>query len=268
MFGGIIAEVAPESLAARAGLQPGDELVFINGHPLRDVIDVQFYAADERLTLEAWRGGETLIFEIERLYGEPLGLSFPDLTFDGVRRCDNRCEFCFVTQMPPGQRSPLYVKDDDYRYSFLTGSYVTLTNVDEADWVRISEQNLSPLYVSIHATDPDLRRRILRNPDAPNVIEQLHRLAALDVRVHTQIVVVPGVNDGPHIDRSIRDLAEMYPAVQSVSVVPVGLTRLHRGNGRLHTDAEARLVFKQGTAWQMRLRERLGVCFAHLSDVW
>jgi putative radical SAM enzyme (TIGR03279 family) len=268
MFGGIVAEVAPNSLAARAGLQPGDELVFINGHPLRDVIDVQFYSADERLTLETWRGGDTLIVEIERLYGEPLGLSFPEPTFDGVRRCDNRCEFCFVMQMPPGMRSPLYVKDDDYRYSFLTGSYVTLTNLDEADWARIAEQDLSPLYVSIHATDPDLRRRILRSPDAPDVMEQLHRLAALDIQVHTQIVVVPGVNDGPHIDRSIGDLTELYPAVQSVSVVPVGLTRLHRGDCRLHTDAEVRLILKQATAWQTRLRGKLGVGFVYLSDEW
>ena len=217
MSGGIVTAVAPDSLAARAGLQPGDELLFINGHALRDVIDVQFYSADERLTLEAKRDGETLIIELERLYGESLGLDFAEITFDGVRLCDNRCEFCFVTQMPPLLRSSLYVKDDDYRHSFLTGSYVTLTNLDEADWARIKRQSLSPLYVSVHATDLDLRRRVLRNHDAPDVLAQLRRLAGLGVEVHAQIVVTPSLNDGPHIDRSIGDLAELYPSVRSVS---------------------------------------------------
>jgi putative radical SAM enzyme (TIGR03279 family) len=264
----LISGVAPGSLAERAGLRSGDELVAINGHALRDVIDVQFYAAEEHLVLEVQRGEETFAVETERRYDEPLGLDFAELTFDGIRRCDNRCEFCFVAQMPPKLRTALYVKDDDYRLSFLTGSYVTLTNLGEDDWARIDEQHLSPLYVSVHATDLDLRRRALRNPKAPDVISQLRHLAELDVEVHTQIVLTPGLNDGPHLDASIGDLAELYPAVLSVSVVPVGLTRFHRGKCRVHTDAEMRLVFKQVTAWQARLRERLGVNFAYLSDEW
>jgi putative radical SAM enzyme (TIGR03279 family) len=170
--------------------------------------------------------------------------------------------------MPPNLRPSLYVKDDDYRLSFLTGSYVTLTNLTEADWARIDEQRLSPLYVSVHATDLDLRRRVLRNPAAPDVMEQLRRLAALDIEVHTQIVVTPGLNDGPHLDRSIGDLSGLYPLTRSVSVVPVGLTRFHRSGCRVHTEAEMRLVFKQVVAWQARLRERLGVSFAYLSDEW
>jgi putative radical SAM enzyme (TIGR03279 family) len=266
--GGLISSVAPGSLAERAGLRSGDELLAINGHALRDVIDVQFYAAEERLALAVQRGGETFAVETERRYDEPLGLDFAELTFDGIRRCDNRCEFCFVTQMPPQLRTALYVKDDDYRLSFLTGSYITLTNLDEGDWARIDEQHLSPLYVSVHATDLDLRRRVLRNPEAPDVMSQLRRLAELDVEVHTQIVVTPGFNDGPHLDTSIGDLAELYPAVLSLSVVPVGLTRFHRGKCRVHADAEMRLVFKQVTAWQAQLRERLGVNFAYLSDEW
>ena len=268
MPGGLISGVAPGSLAERAGLRSGDELVAINGHALRDVIDVQFYAAEEHLALEVQRGEEAFAVEAQRRYGEPLGLDFAELTFDGIRRCDNRCEFCFVAQMPPQLRTALYVKDDDYRLSFLTGSYVTLTNLDEDDWARIDAQHLSPLYVSVHATDLDLRRRALRNPKAPDVISQLRRLAELDVEVHTQIVLTPGLNDGPHLDISIGDLAELYSAVLSVSVVPVGLTRFHRGKCRVHTDAEMRLVFKQVTAWQARLRERLGVNFAYLSDEW
>jgi putative radical SAM enzyme (TIGR03279 family) len=265
---GELISVAPGSLAERAGLQAGDKLLVINGHILRDVIDVQFYAAEDRLALEVRRGEETFTVEAERRYGEPLGLDFAELTFDGIRHCDNRCEFCFVAQMPPRLRTSLYVKDDDYRLSFLTGSYVTLTNLDEDDWARIDEQHLSPLYVSVHATDLDLRRRVLRNPAAPDVIFQLRRLAELDVEVHTQIVVTPGLNDGPHLDRSIGDLADLSPAVLSVSVVPVGLTRFHRGRCRVHADAEMRLVFKQVTAWRARLRERLGVNFAYLSDEW
>jgi putative radical SAM enzyme (TIGR03279 family) len=266
--GGEIATVAPGSLAARVGLRPGDVLLSINGRSLRDIIDVQFYAAEERLTFEVRRGGEVLTFEAERRYDEPLGLDFADLTFDGIRRCDNRCEFCFVAQMPPKFRESLYVKDDDYRLSFLTGSYVTLTNLNEADWARIGEQHLSPLYVSVHATDLGLRRRVLHNPTAPDVMVQLRRLADLDIEVHTQVVVTPGLNDGPHLDRSIGDLAELHPVVQSVSVVPVGLTRFHRGGCRVYTDAEMRFVFKQVTAWQARLRRRLGVNFAYLSDEW
>jgi putative radical SAM enzyme (TIGR03279 family) len=284
--GGVIAAVAPGSLAARVGLRPGDMLLTINGHPLRDVIDVQFYGAEEQLTFEARREGQALTIEAGRRYDDLLGLDFADLTFDGIRRCNNRCEFCFVDQMPSpvkqakaakqtpsasqslDLRSSLYVKDDDYRLSFLTGSYITLTNLTEADWARIEEQHLSPLYVSVHATDLDLRRRVLRNPNAPDVMEQLRRLAGLDVEVHAQIVVTPGLNDGPYLDRSIGDLAKLYPAVLSVSVVPVGLTRFHRGGCRVHTEAEMRLVYKQITAWQARLRERLGVNFAYLSDEW
>jgi putative radical SAM enzyme (TIGR03279 family) len=268
MPAGLIATVGPGSLADRVGLQPGDELLAINGRELRDAIDVRFYSAEERLGLRARRGGREFAVEAERRYDEPLGLDFAHPTFDGLRRCNNGCEFCFVVQMAPDLRRPLYVKDDDYRYSFLFGNYVTLTNLDEADWDRIGEQCLSPLYVSVHATDGDLRRRILRNPAAPDVMAQLRRLAELGIEVHTQIVVVPGLNDGPHLDRSVGDLAGLYPAVRSASAVPVGLTRYHRGGCRVHTDAEVRAVFEQVSGWQRRLRERLGVSFVYLSDEW
>lgn len=269
MPAGLIAAVTPGSLAERVGLRPGDELLSINGHRLRDVVDVQFYSAEERLTLQARRGGQEFAAEAERRYNESLGLEFAEPTFDGIRRCNSRCEFCFVTQMPAtGLRRSLYIKDDDYRYSFLSGSYVTLTNLDETDWARIGQQHLSPLYVSVHATDPDLRRRILRNPTAPDVMAQLRRLADLGIEVHTQVVVIPGLNDGPHLDRSIGDLSDLYPAVRSVSVVPVGLTKFHRGGCRAHTAEEMRVVFEQVTGWHARLCGRLGVWFAYLSDEW
>ena len=265
---GKISAVNPNGLAERVGLRAGDELLSINGHPVRDVIDVQFYSAEECLTLLMRRDGREFTVKAERRYDEPLGLEFAHPTFDGIRRCNNRCEFCFVAQMPPGLRPSLCIRDDDYRYSFLFGNYITLTNLNEDDWERIGEQHLSPLYVSVHATDLALRRRILRNPAAPDIIAQLRRLADLGIEVHTQIVVLPGLNDGPHLERAIGDLARLYPAVRSLSVVPVGLTKYHRGGCRVHTDAGMRAVLEQVTTWQTRLRERLGVNFAYLSDEW
>jgi putative radical SAM enzyme (TIGR03279 family) len=268
MSAGLIAAVVPGSLAERVGLQPGDELLSANGHLLRDVIDVRFYSAEEYLALRVRRDEDEFAVETERWYGESLGLEFAHPTFDGIRRCDNRCEFCFVAQMPPGLRSSLYVKDDDYRHSFLFGSYITLTNLDEADWERIGEQHLSPLYVSVHATDPNLRRRILSNPAAPGVMAQLRCLADLGIVVHTQIVVTPGLNDGPHLDRSISDLADLYPAVHSISIVPVGVTKYHRGDCRVLTLEEMRTIFEQVTDWQTVLHGYLGVNLVYLSDEW
>jgi putative radical SAM enzyme (TIGR03279 family) len=265
---GRISAVAADSLADRLGLRPDDELLSIDGRPMRDVVDVRYYASGPLLRLRVRREGDVRLLEVERRYDEPLGLEFTEPVFDRIRRCNNRCEFCFVTQMPRGLRPSLYVKDDDYRYSFLFGSYVTLSNLTEADWRRIGDQHLSPLYVSVHATEPDLRRRFLGNPDAPDVLAQLRRLVDMGIRVHTQIVVRPGVNDGSHLDRSISDLAELYPGVRSVSIVPVGLTRYHQFDCRLHTDAEMRDVVERVAIRQARLREELNVTFAYLSDEW
>jgi putative radical SAM enzyme (TIGR03279 family) len=265
---GRISAVATESLADRLGLRPSDELLSINGHLLRDVIDVRYYASEPLLRLQVRREDDVRLLEAERRYDEPLGIEFAEPVFNRIRRCNNRCEFCFVTQMPRGLRPSLYVKDDDYRYSFLFGSYITLSNLTEADWQRIDEQRLSPLYVSVHATEPDLRRHFLGNPDAPDILEQLGRLTEMGILVHTQIVVRAGVNDGSHLDRSIRDLAGLYPAIGSVSIVPVGLTQYHRFDCRLHTETEMRAVLDRVSEWQARLREELGVTFAHLSDEW
>lgn len=270
--GGIVSGVAPGSLAERLGLQPGDELLAINDHPLRDVIDVQFYGADDALELVVRRAGEgkARLLRAVRVYGEPLGLDFENSTFDvDIRRCRNNCKFCFLAQNPRGLRQSLYVKDDDYRYSFLDGNFVTLTNLNDEDWARLGQQRLSPLYVSVHATEPELRRRLLQRPDAPDVLVQLRRLHALGIEVHTQLVLVPGLNDGPHLARSLSDLAALaFEPVQSVGVVPVGLTRYHRGPFRVYRPDEMAGVLAQVEEWQAHFWREHGAGWVYLSDEW
>jgi len=265
---GVVEAVADQSLAERLGIQAGDKLLAVNGQSVRDVIDVRFYAAEPEVRLRVRRSGKTLEAVGERRYNEALGLTFEEPIFDHIRRCNNRCEFCFVAQMPRGLRPSLYVRDDDYRLSFLTGSYVTLTNLSEKDWERIEEQHLSPLHVSVHATEPELRRRFLGNADAPDVVEQLRRLATMGITVHTQIVVRPGLNDGDHLERSVADLAELYPAVCSVSVVPLGLTRYHRFDCRVPTVAEMKDVVELVERKRSELRKDFGPAVAYLSDEW
>jgi putative radical SAM enzyme (TIGR03279 family) len=268
--GGIIASVEPGSVADHAGLEPGDELLSINDHRLRDIIDVQFYGAEE--TLEFWvaRGSKRWRIQAERAYDQDLGLAFTNPTFDiDIRRCRNSCEFCFVKQNAPGMRRSLYIKDDDYRYSFLFGNFVTLTNLTSDDWARLEEQRLSPLYVSVHATGLELRRRFLGSRDAPDVLEQLRRLAELDLEVHTQVVLVPGLNDGVHLQRTLDDLASLYlQPVASVGIVPIGLTRYHPGECRNYTPEESRAVLAQVDAWHMEKGSKLGGTFVYPSDEW
>jgi putative radical SAM enzyme (TIGR03279 family) len=270
-----ITDVAPRSVAARAGLRAGDVLLVLNGMPLRDVIDVQFYAAESDLEFLIERAGRQKMLHANRRYGQALGLAFETELFDGnIRACRNNCDFCFVSQMPPLKnsgtdlRAPLYVKDDDYRLSFLHGNYITLTNLDESDWERIEEQHLSPLYVSVHATEPDVRVDLMHNPRAGQIMEHLTRLADMDIEVHTQAVLVPGRNDGAHLDRTIADLASLYPAVADVTVVPVGLTRWHHPDLRPYTDVEASVVLAQTLDRQTRLRAELDIGFVYPSDEW
>jgi putative radical SAM enzyme (TIGR03279 family) len=279
MMGGIVESVEPNSLAGRLGIRPGDVLLQINGRFLRDVLDVQFYAADESLELRVWRGdpdvasGEERVYHVERAYGVPLGLDFTTPTFDGIRRCQNGCAFCFVSQMPPRAgrtrlRRSLYVRDDDYRYSVLYGSFITLTGLTPEDWQRFEEQRLSPLYVSVHATEDDLRRRLLGRESLAPILPQIDRLLGLGIEVHTQIVLLPGVNDGAHLARSMVDLAARHPGVLSVGIVPVGLTRYHRGNCRLYTAQEARAIVDQVALLQQECRTRHGISLVYLADEW
>jgi putative radical SAM enzyme (TIGR03279 family) len=266
----VISAVEPAGLGDEIVLEPGDRLVTINGHILRDVIDVQFYGAEEELALLVERHGEQWLIEAEREYGEELGLTFAHPTFDvEIRRCTNNCDFCFVKQNARGMRRSLYIKDDDYRYSFLFGNFVTLTNLTSEDWVRLEEQRLSPLYVSVHATDLELRRRFLGQESAPDVMEQLRRLAALGIEVHSQVVLVPGLNDGNLLDQTITDLTALYKEpVASVGVVPIGLTKHHRGRCRTYTQEESGMVLDQIEPWRVKNREALGCSFVYPSDEW
>jgi putative radical SAM enzyme (TIGR03279 family) len=268
--GGIITEIEPQSVGQVAGLRRGDRLLSINGHSLRDIIDVQFYAAHETLELAIDRDGSRLQVVVQRDYAQELGLSFVNPTFDvDIRRCSNNCDFCFVKQNAPGMRRSLYVKDDDYRYSFLFGNFVTLTNLTEDDWARLEEQRLSPLYVSVHATEPELRRRFLECKNAPDVIGQLRRLADLGIEVHTQVVLVPGLNDGEHLARTVAELVSLYRnPVASVGVVPVGLTKYHRGACRTYTPGECELVLDQLEQWHAESRARRDSGFVYPSDEW
>lgn len=267
---GRIDGVLPGSPAAVAGIIPGDQLVAINGKQIKDVVGYQFNQVGSQLSLSVSRGGEMLVFDLNKDEDQDLGLEFYDPTFDGIKRCNNRCPFCFIDQNAPGLRTTLDIKDDDYRYSFLYGGFITLTNFKEADWQRIDEERLTPLYVSVHATDPALRRRVLGNPRAPEIIPQLQRLADMGIQTHTQLVLVPGVNDGAVMERSIRELAELYPAVQSVSAVPVGLTRHRRKildpDLRSYTREEMKATLAHIERIQQEYRAKLGNNFVYASD--
>ena len=222
MIGLLIESVVPGSPADRAGLLAGESLLGIDGQRLRDVIDYAYLAFDDEaeLTVADNSGGQRIVL-IEPEPGEPLGLSFAT---PQPKRCGNNCVFCFVHQLPKGLRRPLYVKDEDYRLSFLQGTYVTLTNLKPSELHRIIKQRLSPLYISVHATDPALRERLLGKTGIPPIIEQLTTLSEARIQMHTQVVLCPGLNDGPALEQTISELASLYPAVQSLAVVPVGLT--------------------------------------------
>jgi len=264
--GGLISAVLAGSIADRAGLRPGDLLQAINGHALRDLIDYRYYGADEMLVLTVERDDQRHDLEIERDYGQGLGLEFAQPLFDGIRRCNNHCPFCFVRQMPKGLRPSLYILDDDYRYSFLSGSFVTLTNLSGEDWLRIGEQHLSPLFVSVHATDLGTRRRILGNPSAPDILAQLRRLGGMGIQVHGQIVVWPGVNDGAVLRRSIEDLASLWPTLLTLAIVPVGLTRYHRGEVRLLCLTGAANILDMADSFIRCFRRRFGRTWLYPSD--
>jgi putative radical SAM enzyme (TIGR03279 family) len=262
-----VESVTPGSALDRAGVRPGDRLIGIDGLVPRDVIDLQLeLPAARRITVERLDGQRTALrTDAEALDAASLTLAEP--MPGGIRECNNHCEFCFIRGLPTGLRSSLYVFDDDYRYSFVWGSFLTLTNLDETDWARIGFQRLTPLNVSVHATDPDVRRRLLSNRHAPPILPQLTRLAQMGIQVNAQVVLCAGLNDGAVLDQTIRDLAALHPSVQSLSIVPVGLTRHSRvKNIRRPTTAEAGVALEQCEQWQSVLRPKLGVAFVYASD--
>ncbi|MCX6346196.1 MAG: DUF512 domain-containing protein [Armatimonadetes bacterium] len=251
-MGGVISYIKPRSIARDLCWEIGDEIVSINGHPLQDIIDYRFYCSEEFLKVRIRRGDESAGFEIEKDLDMTLGVEFEDILFDGVRTCGANCIFCFVEQLPKGLRQPLYLKDDDYRLSFLHGNFITLANVTEDDLERIVTMRLSPLYISVHTTEQDLREKMLGRK-APDILAQIDTLAKARISLHTQIVLCPGINDGKHLDRSIRDLADRYPTVQSIAIVPAGLSA-HRGD-KTQIDSIERYysgcIIKKVKVWQL-----------------
>ena len=231
----IIKGVEAGSLAARKGIRPGDTLEAINGEAIRDVLDYRFYMTDSRLELSLRRDGAAFSVPVRKGEYDDLGLEFETYLMDRQHTCRNKCIFCFVDQLPRGLRDSLYVKDDDSRMSFLFGSYVTLTNLTEEDIRRIIKMRLSPINISVHTTDPDLRVEMLKNPQAGEAIGIMERFAREKITMNCQIVSCPGVNDGPALDKTLNDLAAMFPAVNSVSVVPVGVTKYREGLYPLQT---------------------------------
>lgn len=266
MSGLIVDRVMPGSIAEELEIEPGDRLISVNGHPLRDVIDYNYYSADDLLDLELEKAdGELWELEVEREEGEPLGLSFEAPL---PARCGNNCVFCFVHQLPKGLRGPLYVKDEDYRLSFLYGNYVTLANIGRVELDRIKEQRLSPLYISVHATDAKLREELLGKSGILPILDVMKELAEARITMHTQVVLCPGWNDGDAFARTVEDLASMHPAVASLAVVPVGLTehRKHLPPLTPLTQEFAASFIGEWSGKARLLEERLGEPFLFLAD--
>jgi len=266
--GVVVAVVRAGTDAAGAGLRAGDRVLAVNGRALRDAIDFQFHAADPTLRLRIEREGLRRDLTVVRAQAD-LGVELTAPRPGDIDTCANKCVFCFIHQLPKGMRRSLYVKDDDYRLSFLHGNYITLTDLDEADFERIVEQRLSPLYVSVHATDPDLRHRLLGKPRAATeILPRLERLAKARIRVHAQIVLCPDWNDGAHLARTVHELAPLHPHVTTVAIVPVGLTR-HRARlpelRTLRADEAAALV-DSVEGWQDAFTRTLGSRFVYVSD--
>lgn len=271
----LITKVLPDSIAAEVGFESGDRLVAINGNRPRDLIDYQFLCADEVLELEVLDAtGKTHQVEIEKDYDEDLGLEFDTALFDGLIQCNNHCPFCFIDQQPPGKRQSLYLKDDDYRLSFLYGSYLTLTNLSQREWERIEKLRLSPLYVSVHATEPEIRIRLLKNPRAGQILQHLEWFKARRLQIHAQVVVCPGINDAVHLERTLLDLASFHtgevPVVASVAVVPVGLTRFRPTADELTPVSREKAVevINQVQALQSAFQQQMKSTFAWLADEW
>jgi putative radical SAM enzyme (TIGR03279 family) len=260
-----VAQVEQDSIAAELGIAPGTELRSVNGREIADFLDWEFLTADEFVVLEAkLPDGELVTYEVERPDLEPWGIS---LEPPNVRRCANRCEFCFIEGLPPGLRKPLYIRDDDYRLSFAYGNFATLSNVKERDIARILEYRLSPLYISVHATNWEARKVLLNNPRVPNILDQLTRLAEGGIQFHCQMVIVPGLNDGAVLEESITDLWNFGDSVLTTAVVPVGLTQFsHLYTGKPMDEETANTILAQVERWGERAVKERGHTWIFGSD--
>jgi len=249
----VVAAVDPGSIAEEMEIQVGDRVLAVNEEELNDIIDFQFGISEEEFTLLIEKiNGELWEIEIEKAPGEFLGLEVETISAEGLKLCRNNCAFCFVAQMPKGMRPTLYDKDDDYRLSITQGSFITLSNLSEEELSRIISLHLSPLYISVHAWNPEVRARLMKNPQAGKLPEQIRRLTEAGIVIHAQVVLVPDHNDGDVLTETIERLGELYPAVQSIAVVPVGLTRYREQLTTLRgfTADEARRTLEQGERWQ------------------
>ncbi len=264
-----ITHVQPLSIASKLGLKAGDAIVSIAGETVVDQIDYQALTASSDFPMEVRRAdGSRLVLRVRKEDWEPLGITLDQTIVSKPRPCANHCIFCFIDQMPPGMRDTLYVKDDDWRLSLMMGNYITMTNITEAEFDRILRRRVSPLYISVHTTNPALRCRMLRNKNAGLLMERLRRLADAGLRFHCQVVLCPGWNDGEELQRTVRDLAALYPAAQSVALVPVGLTRFREGLDVIepyNQESAAHLV-KEAESLQAHFLQTLGSRFVFPSD--
>ncbi len=260
-----VARVAPDSIAHELEIVPGTEILSVNGREIDDFLDWEFLTADDELEIAVrLPDGEAIVYEIERPEGESLGVQLEPPT---VRRCANRCEFCFIEGLPKGLRKPLYIRDDDYRLSFAYGNFATLSNLKERDFNRIIEYRLSPLYVSVHATPWEARKTLLNNPRVPNILEQLTRLVEGGIQFHGQMVIVPGLNDGEVLEQSLADLWAFGDACLSVALVPVGLTQFsHLYTGKSMDQENARRLLETAERWAERARSERGETWVFGSD--
>ncbi|QSZ27944.1 DUF512 domain-containing protein [Aceticella autotrophica] len=265
----IVKGIVRNSIADSLGIEPGDALISINGEKIIDIIDYKFLESGDFINVLIQKhDGEEYLFEIEKDYDEDLGLIFESGIIDKPKHCSNKCIFCFIDQLPDKMRESLYFKDDDYRFSFLQGNFITLTNMKDQEIERIIKYRLSPIYVSVHATDDEVRKKILNNSKAGGILEKLKRLTLYGIKVHCQIVLCPGINDGMILDKSIKDLSDLYPGVKSVAVVPVGLTDYREGLYKLepYNHDEAVKLIAQVTEWQNKLKEEKGTSFVFIAD--
>ena len=266
---GNISGVRKHSLAENAGIKPGEKLLSVCGAQVKDIIELSFYASDYEVELEIENAaGEKRLVTIAKHPDEDLGIEFESAVFDKVSTCYNNCIFCFVDQMIPGMRPGLYVRDDDYRLSFLYGNFITLTNMKEEDFQRIINTHMSPLYVSVHATTPEVRCKMMNNRFAGELMDKLQRLLDAGIQVHTQIVCCPTYNDGEVLAKSFEDLYALHPGVLTMAIVPVGLTknREHLHPLRTFTKEEAAAIVDMVTPWQERCRKETGKSFVYLGD--